>query len=134
MLATAFVVESITFRAAVVLAFENYSLLIGEAAPKRIEDRVRAAIANDPGVETVHTLATMHVGPTDVVVMATVGLTDHARERVEATITRLHRRVDEALGSEAKARGIAIEPARSVRRAAAERLQSSAAWTLSGSN
>jgi hypothetical protein len=33
---------------AVVLAFENYSLLIGEAAPKRIEDGLRAAVEADP--------------------------------------------------------------------------------------
>jgi cation diffusion facilitator family transporter len=119
---------------AVVLAFENYSLLIGEAAPKRVEDRVRGAIEADSGVETIHSLATMHVGPAEVVVLVTVGLTDRARDRVEATIARLHRRVTEALGSEAKAQAIAIEPSRSARRAAAKRLQYSAAWTISGSN
>jgi hypothetical protein len=72
---------------------------------------VRKAIEDDPGVTALHALTTMHMGPPDVIVMATVQLTEEAEDRLHATIARLHRRVTEALGPELKPRRIAIEPA-----------------------
>ena len=54
------------------LAYENYSLLLGEPATAEQEAEIRARLAADPAVRDVVSLHTMHLGPSAVLVSARV--------------------------------------------------------------
>jgi cation diffusion facilitator family transporter len=115
------VIGVVLLAVALVLAFENYSLLIGERAPGRVEHSIRAAVAADPDVLGIDTLRTMHLGPHQLLVMLTVVLRDPATAvAVAETIRRLHIRVEGAVGRDVGACYVVIEPAAAVpsRRAA----------------
>jgi cation diffusion facilitator family transporter len=106
---------------AVALAFENYSLLIGERAPEDVERRIHDGVADDDAVVAVGRLRTMHVGPHEVIVMLRVQLRqDLTTSGVTAVIGRLHDRVERALSRDFSARFVIIEPveARAARRVA----------------
>jgi cation diffusion facilitator family transporter len=98
---------------AIVLAFENHSLLIGERAAGETETRIRDAVARDEAVRAVTALHTMHQGPRSILVVVGVdfvpGLTTEA---IEAAVRRLHGRIHEAIGGRTDSRLIVIEPAR----------------------
>jgi cation diffusion facilitator family transporter len=97
---------------AVVLAFENHSLLIGERAASETEGRIREAVAGDEAVRGVTALHTMHQGPRSILVVVRVdflpGLTTEA---IEAAVRRLHGLIHEAVGGRTDARLIVVEPA-----------------------
>jgi cation diffusion facilitator family transporter len=98
---------------AIYLAIENYSLLIGEAAPERLEARIRAVVEGDRDVERAVDLRTMHIGPHDILVV--LGLQFRATltvPQVQAAIGRLQQAVKAAVGESTHAQLIVIEPAR----------------------
>lgn len=97
---------------ALLLAFENYSLIIGESAPSDVERRIAAVIRGDPSVHGLVSLHTMHLGPESVLVVARVTFRrDIAVAEIEAAVTRLERRIAPLAGSQTTARMIVIEPA-----------------------
>ncbi len=60
---------------AVVLALETKSLLLGEAANPAAQQRIRDAITNAPGIESVIHMRTLHLGPDELLVAAKVAVT-----------------------------------------------------------
>jgi cation diffusion facilitator family transporter len=59
---------------AVVLGFEMYSLLLGEAASPEEQATIRDTLAATEGVAHLHQLRTMHLGPEELLVAARVEL------------------------------------------------------------
>ena len=57
---------------AILLAFETYSLLIGDAAPEDVEAKIRDAVIADKAVTGIAGLYTMHVGPRAILVVLEV--------------------------------------------------------------
>ena len=99
---------------AIVLAIENYSLLIGEAAPEHVEATIRRLITDDVEVEGIVDLRTMHIGPHDILIVAGVQFhRDLPVPRIEAAITRLQHRVKKALEETTTVDLIVIEPTQS---------------------
>jgi cation diffusion facilitator family transporter len=94
--------------AAVVLARETTSLLIGEAAvPEQIE-AITAALLSTPGVERVIHLRTVHLGPEELLVAGKIGVAaDADGTEIAATIDDAEIRIRRALPS---ARLIYLEP------------------------
>jgi len=80
--------------AAFTLARETGALLVGEGMGKEAVAKLRAVINADPSIDTVARLATMQLGPDDILVTAAVqfkrGMTidevEHAIERVERAV------------------------------------------------
>lgn len=98
---------------AVLLAFENHSLLIGEAAPAAIEARILEEASADADVEQVVAVSTMHLGPDSILV--TLGIRfrrDLTVARVEAATDRLQDRIAKALAGATSARLVVIEATR----------------------
>lgn len=82
--------------AAAGLAFETRSLLIGEAASRSTRDAIRTMIAEEPAVDTLNELRTIHLGPENVLLNASIDYRDTTRlAEVEATVTRLEARIRE---------------------------------------
>jgi divalent metal cation (Fe/Co/Zn/Cd) transporter len=97
---------------AVVLAVQNYSLLLGETAPPRVERTIRQIAGADPAVQGVSALRTMHLGPRRILIVLVVCLAPDLRTaQVEDAVARLHRRIVDGLGDLTDARLIVIEPA-----------------------
>jgi divalent metal cation (Fe/Co/Zn/Cd) transporter len=97
---------------AVVLAAENYSLLIGEAAPRRVEAAIRGVVGRDPDVRRVVNLPTVHVGPEDVAVVVRVEFDSRlCLQEVTAAIERLHAAIGAAAGEALHFQLVVIEPA-----------------------
>ena len=95
---------------AAVLAVENYSLLIGEAAPEAVEATIRRLLTDDADVSDVVDLRTMHIGPHDILIVAGVQFhRDLAVPGIEAAITRLQHTVKRALEESTNAQLIVIE-------------------------
>ncbi|WP_239166420.1 cation diffusion facilitator family transporter [Actinoplanes italicus] len=61
---------------AAVLAHSNASLLVGQAVPQRIHDRIAADLAGIAVVTAVPTLFTMRIGPGEILVAAKVDFAD----------------------------------------------------------
>jgi cation diffusion facilitator family transporter len=93
---------------AVVLGFEMYSLLLGEAASPAEQDAIREAILSTDGVAKLVQLRTMHLGPDDLLVVGGLEI-DGARSAADAAavIDAAQERVREALPI---ARVIYLEP------------------------
>jgi len=94
------------------LAYENYSLLLGEAATAELEQTVRAPLEADPAVRRLVSLHTMHLGPAAVLVSARVWF---RRELTATQIEDAVRRLEDAVGAAVPGtsrRMIVIEPAR----------------------
>ncbi len=80
-----------------ILAVETKGLLVGESAGRDVRSAIRAGAMSVPGVETVHRLLTMHLGPDEILVnmdlVVESGLTEVDSEevvrRVEKEIRRL---------------------------------------------
>ncbi len=76
--------------AAIILAIETKSLLIGEAADPRLRDGVRKIVSEDQRVQSVNELLTLHLGPDDVLLTLSVDFRDgRSSEDVEAAISSM---------------------------------------------
>jgi cation diffusion facilitator family transporter len=82
---------------AVLLAFESKGLLIGEAASRDAQSKLRDLITTTPGILATNELLTMHLGPQDILVNVSLDFEDHLTSvEVEATISELERRIKKA--------------------------------------
>jgi len=98
---------------AVVLALENYSLLLGEAAPAAVEARIRRFVREDDDVLDVVDLRTMHMGPREILVALGVHFRPHlTTSQIEVAVARLQTTIRKALGGATNADLILIEPTR----------------------
>jgi cation diffusion facilitator family transporter len=80
--------------AAVLLAIETKSLLIGEAADPKLRDGARAIVMANPTVDSVNELLTLHLGPDDVLLTLSVDFQDHRTAReVEEAISAMEREI-----------------------------------------
>jgi cation diffusion facilitator family transporter len=92
---------------------ENHSLLIGEAAPRAVEDRIRRAAAADADVERVVELHTMHVGPRAILVVIAVQFRRHlTADQITDAVGRIERAVGRVVPKPTSGRLIVVEPAR----------------------
>ena len=83
---------------AVFMAIEIRSLIIGEAVSQDVQRGLRAIIENEVGedkpIRAVNELRTMHLGPEDVLLAASVDFRDNVSSQVvEATTARLERAI-----------------------------------------
>ncbi|HEV8587179.1 MAG TPA: cation diffusion facilitator family transporter [Methylomirabilota bacterium] len=112
------VIGLILLAVATFLAYENYSLLLGEPATAEQEEAIRERILADPAVRDVVSLHTMHLGPTAVLVATRVWFKPElTAAQVEEAVRRLEDSVRRALPG-TRRRLILIEPARPERPAA----------------
>jgi cation diffusion facilitator family transporter len=96
---------------AVFLAFENYSLLIGEPAAAGVEQRIRRIVARDPAVAGVASLHTLHLGPESLLVA--LGLQfrgELSGPDVARAVARLQQAIHLALDPVTQPHLILIEP------------------------
>jgi cation diffusion facilitator family transporter len=93
---------------AVILAVETKSLLLGEGANRAAVERIRAALEEQPEIERVIHMKTLHLGPEELLVAAKVGVrrTDSAAD-IAAAIDAAEARIRAA---EPVARVIYLEP------------------------
>jgi cation diffusion facilitator family transporter len=99
---------------AALLAAENYSLLIGEPAPRRTEAAIRRLVVEDDAVDRLVELRTMHIGPHQIVVALGVHFkTDLSVTEVERAIRRMEDRITDLLGDRTRPTLITVEPTRS---------------------
>jgi divalent metal cation (Fe/Co/Zn/Cd) transporter len=111
--AASLVIGIILIGVAIFLAFENYSLLIGESAPAGVEAKIRRTVEREEGVEAVADLRTLHVGPHAILVALGLRFSpDLSVPEVEKVVGRLHTRIKAALAGATDARLIVIEPSR----------------------
>ena len=76
---------------AVLLAIETKGLLVGEGADPKLVSALRAQIAAAPGVTRVNELLTMHFGPNEILLTASVDFDDSlGADDVEAAVARLN--------------------------------------------
>jgi divalent metal cation (Fe/Co/Zn/Cd) transporter len=78
---------------AVWLAYETKGLLIGESANREVVDDIRRIAAQVEGIEQVHEVLSMHVGPQFILVAMTLELSSgrarrHAVDQLEARLKR----------------------------------------------
>ena len=94
---------------ALFLAYENYSLLIGESTSPERQATIRRVIASDSAVARVVSIRTLHLAPEEIVVAAAVDFRDdQSVPELEAAIPRLHAAIRRAVP---EARFISVEPA-----------------------
>lgn len=80
------------------LALETKGLLIGEAADPESQRRIRAIVAEHPGIKNVNELVTVHMGPHNILVNMSVDFADHlSSNEVEAAVTEFNRRIKVAV-------------------------------------
>ena len=92
---------------AVTLAIETKSLLLGEAADPRAQDRIREALEKTDGIERVIHMKTLHLGPEELLVAAKVGV---ARSDVAADIANAINEAERAVrAAEPTAQSIYLE-------------------------
>ena len=70
----AFAIGTLLVIIAVFLAFEMASMLIGESALPEQEDRIRAAVSGQPGVESIIHMRTLHTGPDELLVAVKIAV------------------------------------------------------------
>ena len=79
---------------AIALAIESKNLLIGESADPRIVAAIHETMAADNSVLSVNEVATLHMGPEFIVATLSIDFVDSmSAEELEATVTRLNRRI-----------------------------------------
>lgn len=83
---------------AVWLAYETKGLLIGESANREVAEDIRRIAAQVDGIEHVHEVLTMHVGPQFILVAITLELSSgrtrrHAVDQLEVRLKRSHPRI-----------------------------------------
>ena len=83
---------------AIWLAYETKGLLIGESAGSEVKQQLETLVAENPNVERVNELVTLHMGPEFVLVTMSLEFTDDLDvEDVEQTITQLNQEVKQAV-------------------------------------
>jgi cation diffusion facilitator family transporter len=79
---------------AVLLLIETHGLLIGEAADPALVAAVRATVAENTGVQTVHEVLTQHMGPRDVLLAVSAGMDDEMTAgQIEAWVSVMEHRI-----------------------------------------
>ncbi len=79
------------------LAYETKSLLIGESATRPVVNGIRRLVADEPDVEQVNEILTMHMGPDFVLLNLSVEFRDDATAtELERTIARIDREIKQA--------------------------------------
>jgi cation diffusion facilitator family transporter len=112
---------------AVFLAFENYSLLLGEGAPAEVVRSIGAVVEGERGVRALRNVRTMRLGPRALLVVVSVEFAhESSRGAIEAVVARLHARLAEALKGVTESRLIVIELAVGAPRRALRSLESHA--------
>lgn len=107
------VIGTLLVGVAAVLALENYSLLLGEAASAAVEARIRRLVREDDDVLDVIDLRTMHMGPREILVALGVHFRPHlTTSQIEVAVARLQATIRKALGGATNADLILIEPTR----------------------
>jgi len=107
------VIGTLLVGVAVALALENYSLLLGEAAPAAVEARIRRLVREDADVLDVVDLRTMHMGPREILVALGVHFRPHlTTAQIEAAVARLQTAIKKALDGATDAGLILVEPTR----------------------
>jgi cation diffusion facilitator family transporter len=90
--AASLVIGAILAGTAAWLAKETHGLLLGESAHPEVEEAIRNMALSKPGIEQVHELATLHMGPDYILVTLSVDFTDEIRsngvEQVTAELDR----------------------------------------------
>lgn len=83
-----------------VLALANVSLLIGQSVPPSVRDGIRAVLLDEPSIEQVRQLYTLHLGPEQIFVAAKVDFADSASGRsIEEDSDAAERRLRERFPS-----------------------------------
>ena len=76
---------------AIFLAFETKGLLIGEAATPEARAKIRSIIGESEGITHVNTVATLHLGPEEILVNASLDFDDNLSaadvENITSTLT-----------------------------------------------
>lgn len=79
---------------AFLLAFECKALLIGEAASPETCESIRSLLESEPGVSRLNELLTMHMGPEDILVTASLDFQDAlGSDEVEEIVASLDERI-----------------------------------------
>ncbi|MFB6304490.1 MAG: cation diffusion facilitator family transporter [Haloferacaceae archaeon] len=93
---------------ALALAWENKRLLLGESAPRAVEEEFREVIVDRPGVRHVDALRTMYVGPQELLVAVEVSFDpDMETGGLDRRIRDIERALAEADG---RVRDVYVEP------------------------
>jgi cation diffusion facilitator family transporter len=79
--------------AAIFIARESKSLLIGETASPEINAAIRRIADSDPAVEKVRDLSTVHLGPEEIVAILGLDFNDLRTEQIEDAVERFQRRI-----------------------------------------
>ena len=82
--------------AALWLAYESRSLLVGEAADPEMVADIRRMVLEDPSVTGLGVVLTMHLGPDDVLLNIEVTFTPGlAAEEIHEAVHRIEERINE---------------------------------------
>lgn len=104
------VIGVVLIAVALLLAFESYSMLLGERASARVEARIRRAVQAHPAVRNIEALDTMHMGPDVVLVALRVILREGVAGDRPAVVLEIEDGVREALGGLTRREVILVEP------------------------
>lgn len=98
--AASLVIAAILGITAAVLAVETKGLLTGEAADTGAVKNIRRIVQENPGVQTLNELRTMHFGPDNILATISVEFRDELSvDDVEDTVTALEKRIKEEIPS-----------------------------------
>lgn len=76
------------------LAVETKSLLTGEAANPKVVARLRCIMKANPGVVAINELKTMHLGPHDILTVASLDFKDSlTAAEVESAVIEMERQI-----------------------------------------
>ncbi len=92
---------------ALFLAAESRGLLVGERADDQTVNRIRRVVAFDDGVKEVVGVRTMHLGPNEILVNATVKFAGSSAADVDATIARVKK---DLVATDPRLTYVTIEP------------------------
>jgi cation diffusion facilitator family transporter len=80
------------------LAYESKSLLIGESASPSIRERISKIINDDPNVDQLHRMLTMHMAPEEILLNLYIDFKNGiSSQEVEATATMLEKKIQTAI-------------------------------------
>lgn len=81
---------------AIVLARESKALLMGEAALPHVQKEIMAAVSEDPDVERINGMITVHLGPDQIVVALSLEFKDdRSTSAIEDCVERIEARLKE---------------------------------------
>lgn len=93
------------------LAFETKGLLIGESASDAVRDQVRNLVSGTGGVERVHELLTLQMGPESILVVVSLDFADQvSADGVENTVAGMRQRIRQEVAGVSRV-FIQVEPA-----------------------